>query len=308
MPGKTYDCVVIGGGPAGLAAAIYLARFNRSVAVADHGDGRSTQHQTNDNYLGFPDGIAAQDLRSLGERQATRFGAEIIHCKITSVQKRRGVFVATAGESTLRGRTLILAMGVRDRLPQFKNKDARDYFGISLFWCITCDGYRVRGARVVVIGKDDAAATTALQFLNFTPHLSMITNCDAGDIEISAPKRAALRDAKITLYRDHVSRILGEDGQMRAVTLEGGRRIELDYMFNQQGARPNSRLARSLGVKCDGAGFVRIDTEQRTNIPRVYAAGDLTKEFAHQIVTAAHEGATAGQTANYDLYRPEQRE
>ena len=304
----TYDCVVVGGGPAGLSAAIYLARYNRTVIVADHADGRSTTPEVNENYLGFPDGVASRALREHGRRQAGRFGAEFAQGKIERIVRDDGQFVATGDGLSLCGRTLIFATGVRDYLPEFDNADAREYFGRSLFWCITCDGYKVRDRRVAVVGATDEAATTALQFLNFTNDLCMITNRRGGESEISATKRGHLEAAGIKLYESGVACIEGEGGMMRAVTLDDGRRIELDFMFSQQGCRPNSMLAKSVGVQCGDHGFVLTDNEQRTNVERVYAAGDVTKAFAHQIVTAAHEGATAGQAANYDLYRPEQRE
>ena len=93
---------------------------------------------------------------------------------------------------------------------------------------------------------------------------------------------------------------------MREIVTLAGERIELDLMFSMQGCDPNVALAESLGVQLD-RGFIRTDEEQRTNVSRVYAAGDVTKAFAHQVVTAAHEGAQAAQAANYDLYRPDQR-
>ena len=303
-----YDCVIVGGGPAGLAAAIYVARYNRSVVVADHGKGRSTSHETNDNYLGFPEGVKSTELRERGERQAARFGTHFAECKIEHIAKDGDVFVARADGDELRGRTLILATGVMDILPECEGQDVRDFFGKSLFWCITCDGYKVRGGRVAVVGGTDEAATTCLQFLNFTDRLTLITNRPPGKAEISDEKRGHLRANGIPVIEAGVQRLEGDDGCLRAAMLDNGRAVEMDYMFNQQGARPNSLLAREIGVAVDEAGYVKTDNEQRTNVRLVYAAGDVTKPFAHQVVTAAHEGATAGQAANYDLYRPDQRE
>ncbi len=305
---ETYDCVIVGGGPAGLSAAIYLARYHRSVMVTDHGEGRSTTHEINENYLGFPDGVASKELRALGKQQAERFGARFTDCKIEEVRSEDGHFRTLGEGHDLRGRTIIFAMGVKDKLPEFDNKDAQDYFGKSLFWCITCDGHKVQGARVAIVGASDEAATTCLQFLNFTDKLTMITNRPDGKAEFSDRKRQQLAEAGIPLLEGTIGPLRGSDGMMTAVELDDGRGIELDFMFNQQGARPNSLLAKSLGVAMDDAGYIKVDTEQHTNVERVYAAGDVTREFAHQVVTAAHEGATAAQSANYDLYRPEQRE
>ena len=304
-----YDCLVIGGGPAGASAAIYLARFNRSVLVLDHGSGRSTTHEVNENYLGFPKGIAARRLRKLGREQAERFGAEFLDCRVEEAARSRAGYRVTAEDGReYAARTLILATGVTDKLPEFENKDVNQYFGRSLFWCITCDGHKARDARVAVVGADDQCATTALQFLNFTKHVVVITNRPPGESELSRKKRGHLKAANIRLYESRIGPIRGEDGFMRAVVLPDGRRLKVDYMFNQQGARPNSLLARRLGVKLDADGYIKVDNEQRTNVGKLYAAGDVTKAFAHQVVTAAHEGATAGQAANYDLYRPDQKE
>lgn len=306
----TYDCVIVGGGPAGLAASIYLARYCRSALVLDHGSGRSTTHEVNENYLGFPDGVASKELRELGRAQAERFGVRFVECKVEGVARAEGGFAAHGedGAGSFLGRTMILATGVRDNLPECDGQDIHEFFGKSLFWCITCDGYKVRGARVCVVGATDEAATTTLQFLNFTEKLTLITNRDAGPPEIADEKRAQLAAAGIPVVEGRIARFDGRDGMMRAVELHDGRSVALDFMFNQQGARPNSLLARSLGVTVDEVGYIKADNEQRTNVPMLFAAGDVTKAFAHQVVTAAHEGATAGVTANYELYRPEQRE
>jgi thioredoxin reductase (NADPH) len=302
-----YDCVIVGGGPAGLSAAIYLARYNRSVVVADHGSGRSTTHETNENYLGFPDGIKSTDLRDLGKRQAMRFGAEFVDCKIEEIVRLEDGFRASCDGIDLNGRTLILATGVRDYLPEFENRDVNEFFGKSLFWCITCDGHKVRDSRVIVIGRDDEAATTTLQFLNFTRQLTLVTNRRTGDHEISNEKQRHLADAGIPLIEDEVSKVYGREGFMNAIQLDGGQRLEVEYMFSHQGARPNTLLAKPLGVDLDEIGYIKVDAEQRTNVPMIFAAGDVTREYAHQVVTAAHEGSTAACSANYELYRPDQR-
>ena len=305
---RTYDCVVIGGGPAGLSAAIYLARYMRSVIVADHGSGRSTTHETNENYLGFPDGVRSTALRDLGRQQAERFGAEFIDCKIGDVSRLDDGFRAATDGIELHGRTLIFATGVRDYLPEFENQEVGDFFGKSLFWCITCDGYKVRGKRVVVVGRDDEAATTTLQFLNYTQQLTFVTNRAPGDHHVSEKKQRQLAGANIRLLEGRITNVYGDDGFMHACELDDGRRIDCEFMFSQQGARPNTLLARPLDIGLDRTGYIKVDAEQRTNVPMVFAAGDVTREYAHQIATAVHEGLTAACTANYELYRPEQRD
>lgn len=302
---EMYDTIVIGGGPAGLSASIYVARYNRSVVVIDSNRGRWQSHEINENYLGFPKGIPARRLRELGRRQAERFGVRFVRSRVTSVRRVGDVFVAKAGRYRVQGRSVILATGVTDILPDIGNTE--DYWGKTLFWCITCDGWKVRGARVVIVGKDDHAGIGAMQFLNFTDRLAVVTNCREEQCVISDEVRKRLDFAGIPIYTGPISHVEGENGIMRAVILEDGARIETDYMFNQQGSTPHVGLARGLGVRLADNGYIEADDEQRTNVSLVYAAGDVTRLFAHQVVTAAHEGAAAGISANYDLYRPEQK-
>ena len=299
------DSIIIGGGPAGLSASIYIARYNRSVLVVDDGYGRSTSHEVNENYLGFPDGVGARDLRVLGRAQAERFGARFHDGRAESIERRDGAFVTTTGAGAFRSRTLILATGVLDEFPAFEGIEA--YVGRSLFWCITCDGWKTRGKRVLVIGLDDEAATTTLQFQNFTDDVSILTNCDRDRCRISPERRQMLERAGVPVLISELRTVHGADGMVEAVETAAGDRIACDVLISHQGATPNAGLARSLGADIDDAGYVIVDNEQRTNVPMLYAAGDLTRPFSHQIVSAAHEGATAAQAANYDLYRPEQR-
>jgi thioredoxin reductase (NADPH) len=301
----THDCLIVGGGPAGLSAAIYLARLNRSVVVADDGSGRSTTHETNENYLGFPDGIKSKELRRLGRLQAERFGAEFATVCVRSFEHTPEGFT-TAELPGMTARTVILATGVNDNFPEFEG--CQDYVGKSIFWCIICDGHKASGKRVIVAGEKDEAAVTAMQMLNFTERITFVTNASAGESELTEGGIERLRTAHVPLHEGRIEHVEGESGMMTAVVLDSGDWIEAEMLFSIQPADPKNELARQLGVKVSASGYLEVDHEQRTNVPHVYAAGDLTRPFGHQIVSAAHEGATAAQTANYDLYRPEQRE
>ena len=150
---KLYDCIIIGGGFAGISAAIYLARFNRSVTVIDSGSGRWDTHEINENYLGFPNGIATKELRQKGIEQARRFSAEFISDTVQSIKKPSEIFICRGQENEYAAKTIILATGVVDNFPHFPNW--REYVGRSLFWCITCDGYKTQNRKIVVIGKSN---------------------------------------------------------------------------------------------------------------------------------------------------------
>lgn len=300
-----YDSIVIGGGPAGLSAAIYLARFNRSALVIDMGHGRTMNHEHNENYFGFPQGINARKLTELGKEQAERFGTTFFVDKILQIDKHENKFKLTGQREKYEGRTIILATGVTDLFPTFENYE--DYVGKSLFWCITCDGYKTRGKRVVVVGTTNESVVTCLQFKNFTDKLTFVTNCEEPLNKITKEYLQRLEKANIPFMCACIKGVEGKNGQVESLVMADDQKIETDFIFNQQGASPNTELAKRLGVQLDKHGYIITDMNQRTNVAYVYAAGDVTKAFAHQIITAAHEGSMAAQTANYDLYSPEQK-
>lgn len=298
-----FDALIVGGGPAGLSAALYLARYNRSVLVLDSGHGRSTHHQTNRNYLGFPDGVSTIGLRDLGRAQLGHYGnAWVLHHTVTTVEGDGGRgFTAVSQAGGWHGRSLVLATGVLDHFPHFPGWES--YVGRSMFWCITCDGYSSKGKNILVIGHTNGAAGEAVQLSRFSNRLTLLTNSHRNDIEKRYLERLAKFD--IPVIHDKIERAVGTDGQFQAVLTQNGLHIELDALFCTQGATPEVQLAKDLGVKLFENGYIDTDIEQKTNIPGVYAAGDVTRIHSHQVTTAVHEGATAASAANYYLYPPE---
>lgn len=303
---RTYDSIIVGGGPAGLSAAIYLARAMRSVLVIDRGHGRAAGKQINENYLGFPKGIKASHLLELGKIQAKKFHVEFADDKVGTIKKSAKAFSIKGEKASYKSRTLILCTGVRDHFPSFSGWET--YLGKSLFWCIVCDGYKVRNKKLAIIGHDDKAVRTATQFINYTDKITFITNCDHGGDCISKRGLARLKKAKIKFNCGIIRKVHGKAGMMKKVELDSGEVIEADFMFNKQAYGPNSELAASLGAIIEGEGFIKVDINQRSNIPHLYAAGDVTSDSSHQIVTAAHEGSIAAISANEDLLLPFQKE
>ncbi|GAA3794778.1 NAD(P)/FAD-dependent oxidoreductase [Streptomyces phyllanthi] len=297
------DAAVVGGGPAGLSAALCLARFNREVLVFDTGHGRSTHHQTNHNYLGFPGGIATTELRKLAAEQlAAHPHARVAHHHITRAEgDARHGFTLHAQGHRWHARTIVLAMGVLDHFPHFP--DWRAYVGRSMFWCIACDGYENRGRSILVAGHTDAAAGEAMQLHALTDRVRLLTN--SRHDTISPRYRRRLEAAGIPVVHDRIKEAEGQGGMLSAIVTRDGRRLELDALFSIQGATPETAVARSLGVDLTATGYVRVDSEQQTSVPGVYAAGDVTSLHSHQVSAAVHEGAQAAAAANYFLYPPE---
>ena len=161
----------------------------------------------------------------------------------------------------------------------------------------------LHGARVVVAGNTDASAAEALQLQRFTDRITLLT--DSSECNISRKFQERLRRAGIPLIHDKIAEVLGQDGEFEAICTRGGRRIELDQLFSQQGATPQTKLAEDLGVRLADNGYIVVDTEQKTSVPGVYAAGDVTRLHSHQVATAVHEGGQAASAANYFLYPPD---
>ena len=299
---KEYEVMVIGGGPAGLSAALYLARYDRQVALFDAGQGRSTWHQINHNYLGFPGGVAARELRERGYQQFAEYDqVAVLKHKIDGLRREHGLFYASSQAEEWCSRAVILCTGVIDHYPHFEGWE--EYVGRSMFWCITCDGYGCKNACVVVLGNTNASASEALQLQRFTPNLTLLTNSD--DCLIDEQFQRRLKKANIALVHDKIIAADGHNGELKAIYLKSGNAFELDQLFSQQGATPKTELAESVGALLSEQGYIFVDTEQKTNVAGLYAAGDVTRLHSHQITTAVHEGGTAASAANYFLYPPE---
>jgi thioredoxin reductase (NADPH) len=305
MMEQDWEVLVVGGGPAGMSAALYLARYERRVALFDTSAGRSSWHQINHNFLGFPGGIAARELRARGREQLEEYEqVTICNHKVEHLRREGGVFRAWGQAGEWHARAVILCTGVVDHFPKFDGWE--EYVGRSMFWCITCDGYACRGERVVVTGYTNAAAAVALQLSRFTPHITVLTDSDRCEIEERFQRR--LQAADISLIQDKLLAAEGKDGYFEAILLESGRRIPTNQLFTQHGATPNTKLAEDVGVLLSSEGYICVDTEQKTNVRGVYAAGDVTRLHSHQVATAVHEGGQAASAANYYLYPPELRD
>jgi len=298
-----WECVIVGAGPAGLSAAVYMGRFRRRTLVLDSGDGRWSYGQVNQNYLGFPAGVTGIRLHDLGRKQAERFGVVFLDAEVTKVDQDGRGFRLQAGRRVHRARTLIWAAGVRDRWPDFPR--ARRLVGRHLFWCIVCDGWRTRDQRLLVLGNSDQCVGTTLQFLTYTRKITYL--CDRTQGRPSSPARAKLAQAGITYVEGRVRRVVVQKDCIRRVVLEDKRILEADIVFSLYGSTPRTELLRGLPVALERNGHIRIDDKNRTSLAGFFAAGDCDSKHSHQVVTAAHEGAMAAQAANHVLYPALQR-
>jgi thioredoxin reductase (NADPH) len=333
---RAVDCAIVGGGPAGLSAAVNLARMRRNVLVIDDRDGRSLWSQVNRNYLGFPEGIPAAEIRRQGRRQAANYGARFLRGRVTSATRDGDLFRLSVddhagegagtdvnvarddelgralGEEEADGpmgvvaRTVILATGVRDPFPEFPGRD--ECVGRSLFWCIACDGYEAIGCNAAVVGFDEEAIQTALGILDFTDKVTMVAGRTEG-FSVPESRLADLTASGISIYPCSVVEYQNEGGQITGLVLGDSCRsqISVEMVFAVRAPVARNEVAVGLGVAVDARGQVIVDAEQHTNLAGVYAAGDMTSPHNHQVSAAVHEGNEAACTANYYLYRPEQK-
>ena len=295
-----YDCVIVGGGPAGLSAAVYMGRFRRRTLLIDSGEGRWVYGQHNENYLGFPKGISARRLHTLGVAQAERFGVVPQGGRVDQIDRLSAGqgFRLTTTLGVVTGRTVIWAAGVRDRWPTFPG--ARRLVGKLLFWCIVCDGWRTLDKEILLLGNDDAAAEDALQFLTYTQGVTLLV--DPGKDELSAHARQKLSATGIPVLSGEVRRVALSGQDIEAVVLKDDRVLRAEFIFSLYGSDPNTELLRSLPVELTERGMVNINEKGQTSLERFYAAGDVTNHHSDQVASAVHGGAQAAQAANYVLY------
>jgi thioredoxin reductase (NADPH) len=296
--------VIVGGGPAGLSAAIYLGRFRRRTLVVDAGDGRWSYGQVNENYLGFPAGVGALRLNRLGRAQAARFGVVFESGAVTRVARTADGFALRAHGRPLRARTVVWATGVEDHWPDFPG--VRRLVGHRLFWCLICDGWRTWRRRVLVLGNDDAAARTALQFLTYTRQLVLLV--DPAQSRLSPLSREKLGARGVEVWPGRVRSMHAPHGSACLdVRLEDGRRLRPSYAFSLLGHTARTDALQRLPLRLTRRGHVCVDDDGRTSLPGFFAAGDVTDKHSHQVVSAAHEGAMAAQAVNQILYPPAQK-
>jgi thioredoxin reductase (NADPH) len=294
------DCVVIGGGPAGLTAAIYLARYRRSFEVVDSGASRALWIPTSHNHAGFPDGIAGPDLLARMRRQAERYGATIVKNRVTCLRREDGGFVAQLVDRELQARTVLLATGVVDREPRLPGLYDAVQRGV-IRHCPVCDGYEVIDQRVAVLGRGGTCYGEALFLRHYTPDLSFLTLGEPLDLEPA--QLDALRDAGIAVVATPVAEVTMAGGRIGELGLADGTRLRFDAIYSALGTEPRNQLAADLGAALDGAdGRTVVDAHQQTSIDGLYAAGDIVPGL-NQIGVAMGQAAVAATAIHNRLRR-----
>ena len=286
------DCLVVGGGPAGLTAALYLARFRRRVLVIDADASRAGWIPVSHNLAGFPDGIRGSDLLAHMRGHADRYGATIVTGSVESLERGDGPFeaISTAGDRHRAARVL-LATGAEDAPPPLPLPRRREAVERGrLRFCPICDAYEATGLRIGLIGRRRCRVGEALLLRGYTADLRVLTLEEPWSM--SAEERSTLWQADVAVVAAPVRELVLEDGAMAVRTVEGEWH-RFDALYAALGLRARSELATALGAACDEDGALAVDEHQQTTVAGLYAAGDVVQGLAQVGVAVGHAAIAA---------------
>ncbi|HUH13370.1 MAG TPA: NAD(P)/FAD-dependent oxidoreductase [Longimicrobiales bacterium] len=287
--GSGVDVVVVGGGPAGLAAATWLARCGRRVRLLDTGEPRNAPTWAVHGYPGIPD-EPPHELRRRMRDQALGAGAECGQGEVVEVSGGRDDFrVRLASDEVVGARRLLLAYGRRDTLPDIPR--ARELYGTSLFHCPDCDGPSMVGEAVGVLGADATAAELAL-FLSFWAESVVLLPHEQPGEALPEEAKRRLSHYDIPVRPGRIEAVEESAGRLLGLTLEDGQEVELGALFFHSDPAPACELAATLGCACDSAGHLEVDRGQETTVRGVFAAGDIVGH-PYLAIAAAAEGVRA---------------
>ena len=298
MPAPECDCLIIGGGPAGLTAAIYLARFHLAPLVIDAGNSRARWIPCTRNHAGFPEGISGEELIERMKTQAQRYGATIETERVTRLDRVEGGFCAVWGSGSASARTILLATGTQNRRPPMDEGLHDEALARGLIrYCPICDGYEVTDKKVGVIGSGAHGVAEAAFLRSYTADITLIAPHDAHDV--AAEDQDRLRELGIGTVDGPCHAVAALDNAIVVETPHGHHTF--DSVYPALGSDVNTELADQLGVALSGeTGCILVDAHQRTSVPGIYAAGDVVIGL-DQISHAMGEGGVAATTIRNDL-------
>jgi thioredoxin reductase len=288
---KDYDVVVVGGGAAGLSAALVLARARRTVAVVDAGGPRNAPAAHMHGFLSR-DGMPPHDLLAAGRSEVAGYGGHLLDDTVVDVEP--GFRVRLADGSQLRARRVLVATGLRDELPEIPG--VRERWGRDLLHCPYCHGYEVRDQPLGVLAGTPEAVQHALLIRQWSPDVTLFPHTDV----LSPEQREQLSARDIRIVEGVVARLVVDNDRLHGVDLVGGTVIPRTAVFVRPRFVPNAELLTSLGCAMDEHGWVVHDPAGRTTVAGVWVAGNAADARA-QVISAAGEGSAAAIALNADL-------
>jgi len=294
-----WDVVIVGAGPAGLSAALILARACRRVLLCDTGTPRSWAAKQMHGFL-TREGISPHEFRELARRELKQFpNLEYLSREVTAAKRRGDGFIVRMGRQSATCRKLLIATGVFDQLPKLEGIEP--LFGNSVFQCPYCDGWEVRGQPIAVYGVHRRGLEIARALTAWSDDILL---CSDGRSRLGSDDRVALERNGIELVEERIARLEGRDGQLQRIVFRSGRYEARTALFFDTPCSAQSSLAESIGCQFTHKGGVRCGQHEATSVPGVFVAGNIIKDVQLAIVAAA-EGARAAFGINRALTREE---
>jgi len=292
------DCIIIGGGPAGLNAAVVLGRCRRKVLVFDTKNYRNRYSHGMHNYL-TRDDILPGDFLNICHKELEKYSVQLLHKKIvTAAKNNEGIFIAKDEEGRLYySKKLLVATGLTDTLPRVPG--FKEMYGRSVFHCPYCDGWEVRDKRLGVYAKNKEGWELALTLKGWSEQVILYTD---GKNKVKPEHKQQLDANNIPVIRLPIDRLYGIDGQLEKIIFKNGEERPCDALFFVNGYIQQCNLAEAFGCEMNKKGVVVTNRFQQTNIPGLYVAGDASKDM-HFVVVAGAEGAKAGVIINKELQK-----
>lgn len=294
MRAEIFDVIVIGAGPGGLQAAIYLGRYNRKVLVLDRPGGRTRHARHIENFLSQPLTTGVEIINT-GTAQARHFGARVERATVSEISKQDGLFLVKTKETDFRSRFVIASTGATDILPGMEN--IFKFFGESFFTCLDCDGYRTTGKKLAIIGKNEKTLRLAFAMKQmYTREVTVILL----EGKIPPGYEEELKAEGIKLVMGEPLKLLGEE-EMEGIQMKTGEVISCERVLSNLGYRPNDDFLAGLGLKKDEFGFQYVTNRHyESSMNGLYLLGPLTGN--DQAIIAAGEGAIAAIDLNKRLF------
>lgn len=285
---EVFDCVVVGGGPAGLTAALYLRRFERRVRLIDAGAGRARLISRSHNVAGFPDGVVGAHLLERMRRHLQTVGGFVVLDTVGQIVRRHdGMFAVGLTHELLWARSVLLCTGVKDRLPALPGIKAIEEADL-LRYCPVCDGYEFRGKRIGVFGNSAHGVKEAAFLRHFSSDVWFV-EVDGRIAELDDD----IRNARVQPVPGVARHVAVHQGNQAIVTMDDGQAHRFDALYAGLGVDPRTQLAVSLGARLDEAGNIVTDSHGRTSVDQLYAAGDVVSALDQINVAVGHAAIAA---------------